>query len=64
MARNFPSWIDAYVKYAGVTEAPPHGLLGWCVRSCRCPDDIVWIDMKRFQWTPNFDIISVVRQGL
>lgn len=65
MARNFPSWIDAYVKYAGVTEAPRR-MAFWAGVSAVAGAlrRHVWIDMKRFQWTPNFYIIFVAPPGI
>lgn len=65
MTRNFSSWIDAYVKYAGVTEAPRR-MAFWAGVSAVAGAlrRHVWIDMKRFQWTPNFYIIFVAPPGI
>lgn len=65
MSRNFDNWIDAYIKYAAVTEAPRRmhfwaavgGIAGALRRR-------VWIDMKRFRWTPSFYIIFVAPPGV
>jgi len=65
MARNFEDWITAYLEYATVTEAPRRmhfwsavGTVAGCLRRK------VWIDMKRFQWTPSFYIIFVGPPGI
>lgn len=65
MSRQFSDWIQAYVKYASVTEAPKRmhfwagvGAIAGCLRRQ------VWIDMKRFQWTPSFYIIFVGPPGI
>src|ERR1035437_4327664 len=65
MARNFPDWLAAYVKYASVTEAPKKmhtwagiGAIAGALRRK------VWIDMKRFIWTPSFYIIFVAPPGI
>lgn len=63
--RNFPDWITAYMQYAAVTEAPKRmhfwaavgGIAGALRRR-------VWIDMKRFTWTPSFYIIFVAPPGV
>lgn len=65
MSRNFQDWLKAYVEYASVTEAPKRmhfwsgvGAIAGCLRRR------VWIDMKRFQWTPSFYIIYVGPPGI
>ena len=65
MARHFPNWLTAYVQYAGVGEAPAKmhfwagiGAIAACLRRR------VWIDMKRFTWTPGFYIIFVAPPGI
>lgn len=65
MSRNYPDWLTAYISYASVTEAPKRmhfwsgvGAVAGCLRRR------VWIDMKRFQWTPSFYIIFVGPPGI
>ena len=65
MSRNFPDWLPAYVNYASVTEAPKKmhtwagiGAVAGALRRK------VWIDMKRFIWTPSFYIIFVAPPGI
>jgi len=63
--RHHPDWLTAYVSYASVTEAPKRmhfwagvGAIAGVLRRR------VWIDMKRFQWTPSFYIIYVGPPGI
>lgn len=65
MARHFANWIEAYVKYAAVTEAPKR-MHFWCGIAAiagtlrrRC-----WIDLKRYQIYPNFYIVLVAPPGV
>lgn len=65
MNRHHPDWLTAYVSYASVTEAPKRmhfwagvGAIAGVLRRR------VWIDMKRFQWTPSFYIIYVGPPGI
>lgn len=65
MSRNYPDWIPQYLEYASVTEAPKRmhfwaavGTVAGCLRRR------VWIDMKRFTWTPSFYIIYVAPPGI
>ncbi len=65
MSRNFNDWLSAYVEYAAVTEAPRRmhfwsgvGAIAGALRRK------VWIDMKRFLWTPSFYIIYVAPPGI
>lgn len=63
--RKFPNWIEAYVKYASVTEAPKRmhfwtgiaAIAGTLRRRC-------WIDLKRYQIYPNFYIVLVAPPGV
>ena len=64
-SRRLNSWLDSYVKYASVTEAPRKmafwagvSAIGGALRRK------VWIDMKRFQWFPNFYIVFVAPPGV
>ncbi len=63
--RHFPDWIDAYLRYASVTEAPRRmhywsavGTVAGCLRRR------VWLDQKRFSWFPSFYIIFVAPPGV
>jgi hypothetical protein len=63
--RNFPDWINSYLEYASVTEAPRRmhfwSAVGTVAGALRRR---VWIDMCRFQWTPSFYIIFVGPPGI
>jgi hypothetical protein len=63
--RIFPDWIDAYLTYASVTEAPRRmhfwAAIGTVAGVLRRR---VWLDMKRFQWYPSFYIIYVGPPGV
>lgn len=65
MTRNFPDWLRAFVEYASVTEAPRKmhfwagvGAVAGALRRK------VWIDMRRFIWTPSFYVIYVAPPGV
>ncbi len=65
MTRKFADWITTYVEYASVTEAPKRmhfwsgvsAIAGALRRR-------VWIDMKRYTWTPSFYIVFVAPPGI
>lgn len=65
MARIFPDWLTAFMQYADVVESPKlmHFWSGVSAVSGSLRRK-VWIDMKRFQWTPNFFIIFVAPPGV
>ena len=58
-------WIPAYLDYTSGTEAP-RLMHFWAGVSCIASvlRRKVWIDMKRFQWYPNFYIIFVAPPGI
>jgi len=63
--RRLNNWIDAYLKYACVTEAPKRmhfwsgiSALAGAVRRQ------IWIDMRRFNWYPSFYIVFVAPPGI
>lgn len=63
--RNFADWLPAYVKFAAVTEAPKkmHTWAGISALAGALRRK-VWIDMKRFMWTPSFYILFVAPPGI
>lgn len=65
MTRRLPDWLSAYVRFAGVTEAPKlmHFFAGVSAIAGALRRK-VWIDMKRFQWTPSFYIVFVAPPGI
>lgn len=64
-ARNYPDWIQAYVDYAGFSEAPKRmhfwtgvsALAGALRRR-------IWIDMVYFKWHANHYIVFVAPPGI
>lgn len=65
MARNFPNWLKAYMTYTRDSESPTsfHFWTGVSTLAGALRRR-VWIDMKKFQWTPNFYIILVGPPGV
>lgn len=65
MARVFKDWLPAFLEYADVVESP-RIMHFWAGVSAiaSCLRRKVWIDMKRFQWTPCFYIIFVAPPGI
>ena len=65
MPRNFSNWLTAYGSYTSDSESPPdfHFWTGvWTIGAALRRR--VWIDMRKFQWTPNFYIILVGPPGI
>lgn len=63
--RKHPHWLKAYMKYTSASESPDAfhfwtgvGMIAGALRRR------VWIDMRYFQWTPNFYIILVGPPGI
>lgn len=65
MGRNHSDWLQAYINYASVSEAPTYmhfwsgvsAIAGALRRK-------VWFDMGHFEWFPNFYIILVAPPGV
>lgn len=65
MARNFCDWLDAFVEYASIGEAPTDIL--WWVGVSTLAGALrrkVWLDQVFFQWVPNFYIVVVAEPGI
>lgn len=65
MPRVLDDWLPAFLQYASITEAPKKmhfwsgvGAIAGALRRR------VWIDMKRFTWTPSFYVIYVAPPGI
>jgi len=65
VGRIYKDWLPAFIEYASVTEAPRRlhfwagvGAIAGALRRK------VWLDMKRFMWTPSFYIIYVAPPGI
>jgi Protein of unknown function (DUF3987) len=63
--RIFKDWIPAFLDNVGIVEAP-RLMLFWCAVSAvaGCLRKKVWMDFRRYQWTPNFFIILVAPPGI
>lgn len=65
MPRKLDHWLNHYVEFASVTEAPKrmHFWAGvWALAGAVRRK--VWIDMKRFTWYPSFYIVFVAPPGI
>jgi hypothetical protein len=63
--RNHKHWLKAYMKFTSASESPDAfhfwvgvGTIAGALRRR------VWLDMRHFQWTPNFYIILVGPPGI
>lgn len=65
VARNFQNWLKAYLDFTRDSESPRdfHFWVGVSTIAGALRRR-VWIDMKKFQWTPNFYIILVGPAGV
>jgi Protein of unknown function (DUF3987) len=65
MTRAAGNWLDTYLKYTEGTETPKliHFWTG-VVTLAGVMRRKLWIDMKRFQWYPNFYVIIVAPPGI
>lgn len=63
--RNFPNWLKAYMDYTRDSESPDlfHFWTGVSTLAGALRRR-VWLDMKKFQWTPNFYIVLVGPPGV
>ena len=65
MSRHFSNWLKAYMQYTRDSESPDafHFWTGVSTVAGALRRR-VWIDMRKFQWTPNFYIILVGPPGV
>jgi len=65
MPRHFTDWLKAYMMYTRDSESPDdfHFWAGVSTIAGALRRR-VWIDMRKFQWTPNFYIILVGPPGI
>lgn len=63
--RNFNSWLDSFVEFAGIGEAPAR-MYFWTGVSAIAGAlrRQVWLDFKQFKWYPNFYIVLVAPPGI
>jgi hypothetical protein len=65
MERKFNDWLKEFINWASFTEAPIHTLFWTGVATLAgAVRRRVWLDMRAFQWTPNFYIILVAPPGI
>lgn len=63
--RKFKNWLDAYVEYTRDMESPLNFHLWTGIATIAgALRRRVWIDMRKFTWTPNFYIILVAPAGI
>jgi len=65
MPRHYANWLKAYVAFTADSESPDdfHFWTGVATIAGALRRR-VWIDMRKFQWTPNFYIILVGPPGI
>lgn len=65
MSRHFKHWLDGYLEYTRDMESPTnfHFWTGIATIAGALRRK-VWIDMRKFTWTPNFYIILVAPAGI
>lgn len=65
MQRNFSNWLKSYMQYTRDSESPNefHFWTGVATIAGALRRR-VWIDMRKFQWTPNFYIVLVGPPGI
>ena len=65
MARHFDNWLRAYMEYTRDSESP-NSFHFWTGVStiAGALRRRVWIDMRKFTWTPNFYIVLVAPPGI
>jgi len=65
VARHFANWIKSYIDYTRDSESPDAFHFWTAVSTVAgALRRRVWIDMRKFQWTPNFYIILVGPPGI
>jgi len=65
MARKFANWLKAYIHFTRDSESPtPFHFWTGVSTLAGALRRRVWIDMKKFQWTPNFYVILVGPPGV
>jgi hypothetical protein len=65
MSRHFSHWLNAYIEYTVDSESPVnfHFWTGIATIAGALRRR-VWIDMRKFIWTPNFYIVLVAPAGI
>lgn len=65
MSRHFSDWLEAFMDYASIGEAPRH-MYFWTGIStiAGALRRKVWLDMGHFRWHPNFYVVLVAPPGI
>lgn len=65
MARHFANWLKAYMEYTADSESPKEFHFWTGVATIAgVLRRRVWVDMRKFQWTPNFYIVLIGPPGI
>ena len=65
MGRHFKDWLQAYMEYTNDMESPSTFHFWTAIATVAgALRRRVWIDMRKFDWTPNFYIILVAPAGI
>lgn len=65
MTRHYNNWLDAYLEYSSITEAPQKMHIWTGISAIAgCLRRKVWIDMIRYKWYPSFYVIFVAPPGV
>jgi hypothetical protein len=63
--RNFPNFIDAFIEYSSILEAPTRMYFWTAVSTLSgCLRRKVWIGGHHFKWYPNFFVVFVAPPGI
>lgn len=63
--RNFDNWLQEFVEFAGIGEAPARMYFWTGVSTIAgALRRRVWLDFKQFKWYPNFYIVLVAPPGI
>lgn len=65
MGRHYKDWLQAYMEYTNDMESPSTFHFWTAIATVAgALRRRVWIDMRKFDWTPNFYIILVAPAGI
>ena len=65
MSRHFSNWLQGYLDYTSASESPtPFHFWTGVATIAGALRRRVWIDMRYFQWAPNFYIVLVGPPGV
>lgn len=65
MSRHYGDWLQAFMDYASIGEAPPHVYFWTGVSAVAgALRRRAWINMGHFKWYPNFYVVIVAPPGI